>query len=117
MLKKTLGTVVFAACIAATATAQAAPVAAYIHGNGSVGAGDASVVLDGVLYTVTFKRTVSSSAFCAPEVTPNVGQFGVGSARVINHAPLQVNVIMMDGAGNGITGPDFYVKVTCAKPF
>jgi hypothetical protein len=52
---------------------------------------------------------------CAAVVTPNIGQFGVGSARVINANPLQVDVIMMDGAGNGIVGPDFQLLVNCAK--
>lgn len=115
MLKKTLGAVLFAACFGVMGTAHAVSTAAYINGNGSVGAGSASVVLDGVLYTVTFNKTVKAGAFCTPVVTPNVGQFGVGSARVINANPLQVNVIMMDGAGNGITGPDFYLMVNCNK--
>lgn len=115
MLNKTWGAAVLAACLGVTGTALAVPVSAYINGNGSVGAGNASVVLDGVLYTVTFNQSVKGRAFCAPMVTTNVGQFGVGSARVINADPLQVNVILMDGAGHGITGPDFYLTVNCGK--
>lgn len=113
MLKNVFGAAVLAACFGVMGSAQAAPSAVYVLADGSIGAGKGSVVLDGVLYTVTFNRTARAGAFCWPTVTPNVGQFGVGSARVINQTPLQVNVIMMDGAGNGIVGPDFHLSVNC----
>jgi hypothetical protein len=115
MLKKTLGAAVFAACFGVMGAAQAASSAAYILGDGSVGAGKATVTLDGVLYQVSFNKTIQPGILCTPMVTPNVGQFAVGSARVVNANPLQVNVILMDGAGNGITGPDFYLTVNCAR--
>lgn len=88
---------------------------AYILADGTVGAGKGvASVLNGVQYQVSFPGTNASKTNCIPNVTANVGQFAVGSARIINGRPITVNVILMDGSGNAITGPDFYLQVTCA---
>lgn len=119
-MQKIVAGAMLAAILAAGVTvgAQAASLniqGAYILADGTVGAGRGVVsVLNGVQYQVSFPGVNATRTNCIPNVTTNVGQFAVGSARIINGRPITVNVILMDGTGNGITGPDFYLQVTCA---
>ncbi len=113
---KFVATAAFAFGLALTGLSAAASAAtvdtAYIGADGTVQAGNAvSATLTGVQYDVKFTRI--APGFCAPHVQPNIGQPAMATARVVSGAPLTVSVILTDGSGAAIVGPDFYLTVVC----